>query len=854
MTKQCLEAYEKFLLDNKVIEQKLSADQRTKLQNEYERTRKVAEDKNLDLTSTEGDKTVADKIIEDKFKVERKQKIIEKLTNITSLGKAGHFKRDYATRVKFFIDQGHSQQKAEINALQSLIWDTNDVRGGSPLLEIFKSKQIELQGELTALTLKHFGVTFDRFFINRNKQNREDFIRELIHIEQTKNTKGESVTGNTKAQAVARGYFKIKVKKMANRILTGDDGSISNVNQRIVWDKKLVGKLTKEQFVQKHFNDLNEAVHGTRDIDKKRVLEETYDQITLGDGDWRKVGDKIQAGNKKSLRKKTPIIQFKDGEAFLRVHEEYSRVGIEQQIITDIREFARQDAIQNFFGPNINPIRNFLTREGNRLNSHQVDGSLIAMDQMLSPNKYENNNTYAAFQSAKNLQVASKLGTATFTAMIDVPTAILAGKSIFGIPYHQTVKLLTAGVKLSAKEERLWAQEMGFIFDDMIGRFGEEIGGGATFGGWTTKKINTASQVLLKASYLQQWTNNLRGAVAGLYSRQIGKAIKNKTPFNKLNKGMQEALAKYGIDDVSRGGESAWSRLLNNDVLDARGFIDMRKLGDLDRVFENAFGKTSLSTNLTTLFNDVSRTLVIEGNDFDKSAARFFGDNRKVFGAAVDALMQFKQIPVGIFRKIILRHWKNNSAANTIAFASGMFVITTLMGAIVNDLKDYSKGRQVRKVNSLDKWTRAAITGGGLGIVSDVFMEMGGEDFINAVFKGEKPNVRLSSEWSNLLGPVFGDGMKLMEGIIKLGASPFVDDKDYAKLQLRNLTQTGLGLVPLQNLWWAQMVFRKYIHEFLLEAIDGKTYRLKERTAERRAREERKNGDLNNFLYEKVLP
>ena len=48
------------------------------------------------------------------------------------------------------------------------------------------------------------------------------------------------------------------------------------------------------------------------------------------------------------------------------------------------------------------------------------------------PHTYEYNNTYARWQNAKLLQVGSKLGTAFITALLDIPNAVVAGKTIFG--------------------------------------------------------------------------------------------------------------------------------------------------------------------------------------------------------------------------------------------------------------------------------------------------------------------------------------------------------------------------------------------------------------------------------------
>jgi hypothetical protein len=103
-----------------------------------------------------------------------------------------------------------------------------------------------------------------------------------------------------------------------------------------------------------------------------------------------------------------------------------------------------------------------------------------------------------------------------------------------------------------------------------------------------------------------------------------------------------------------------------------------------------------------------------------------------------------------------------------------------------------------------------------------------------------------------LLGPVLSDGIKIGEGLLKFAASG--DDEAYERRQLSNLTSVGLGLLPLQNLWWAQMLIRKYIGEFTLEYVDPRGYRERERRLNNRAREERLNGAYNNFIFTDILP
>ena len=80
-----------------------------------------------------------------------------------------------------------------------------------------------------------------------------------------------------------------------------------------------------------------------------------------------------------------------------------------------------------------------------------------------------------------------------------------------------------------------------------------------------------------------------------------------------------------------------------------------------------------------------------------------------------------------------------------------------------------------------------------------LYSQLGGEDFINAVSQGEKMK-RSPFDAVQLLGPIAPDGIKLGEGLLKFGTSPFVDDEAYAKKQLSNSTSVGLGLVPITKL------------------------------------------------------
>jgi len=840
MAKVCFDNFEKD------TGQKLDKNTREQLDTEHTEIRRSSQTQGIDAEAEVDGVKFTDKIVEDETNVEVLELLDDFMAQADSFQKTSTFKRDLQNNIQALMDeQNLSLDKATEKALVSMIFDTNDTRGSVPFLELIKSQQNNFLQDFNEITLRISGKTFDDYIAN--KKNYEAFYKELFEIENNP-TRNDSTTKNVEAFNIAKEFYELKMGLVANRIVAGDKASFATARTRIVWDKDIVAKMGKQEFIQKHINELDEGVHGTT-IQREKVLDDLYEHLTQGNANWRTAGDTAQKGrSQKFLRRKQPVLQWKDGETFLRIHKSYSRVGLQQQLMTDIGEFTRDTAIRQFLGSNPQQMVNFINRTARTVKkSSAMNGALDKLDQVLNPHDYEYNNSYAWIQSFLNLQVASKLGSAPITATLDIPTAIIAGKGLFSLDFSQTIKLLTNPFKLSLNEEKRWAQEAALVFDDMVGRLSDNNTAGSTITGKGHKAVDYIAQKSMKISFLQQWTMATRGAVQGIMSRKLGTFITNKTAFKDLPKPLQGALKKYGIDDVSRGGEPAWTRLLRTQPINERGFVNMRLLDE--QVFETAFGNQSLRTKMTTLFNDVGKTLTIEGNDYDRALATFFSDDRRVIGALIKAATQFKGIAVAVWRKTFYRYKKQNGTMNMLMYGSAQIAALSAMGYFINQAKDYAAGRE--PLQGGKAWARALVTGGGAGIASDLFLQVGGEDLFTAITTGEKQYIRGEDIIFGLLGPVFSDAAKLTSGALNLAQTPFTDDEDFRKT-LRPLTRTLADTIPLQNLWWARMVIRKYVHEALQEIADPKGWRERERRLDKRAREERRNGNYNNVLYESL--
>lgn len=841
MAKICFDNFEKETgqaLDKKTREQ---------LDREHIDIRQSSQQQGIDAEAEVDGVKFTDKAVEDGTNTEVLELLDDFMAQADGFQKTSSFKRDLQNNITRLMDENKnmSLDVATQKAIVSMIFDTNDTRGAVPFLELIKSTKNNMLMDLNDITLRYSGKTFDDYIAN--KKNYEAFYKELFEIE-TNPTRVDSVTGNREAFDIAKDFHKMKMGIVANRIISGDKTSFGNAKSRIIWDKDAVAKKTKQQFIDEHINDLDETVHGSL-VERQNVLNDLYEHLTQGNANWRTAGDTAQKGrSKKFLRRKAPILQWKDGDTFLRLHKSYSRVGLQGQLMADISEFARETAVKQFLGNNPQQMVNFIKRTaGTVKKTSEINGALDKLDQTLNPHDYEYNNTYAWIRSFLNLQIASKLGSAPITATLDIPTAIIAGKGLFSLDFSQTIKLLTNPFKLSLNEEKRWANEMALVFDDMVGRLSDENTSGATFTGKGHKAADYIAQKSMKISFLQQWTNATRGAVQGILSRKIGSYIAKGTQFKDLPKPLQDALRKYGIDDVARGGEPAWTRLLRTQPLNERGFVNIRQLDE--QVFETAFGNQSLRTKMTTLFNDVGKTLTIEGNDYDRALVTFFSDDRKFAGAIFKAMTQFKSIAVAVWRKTIWRYKKQNGTLNTLMYGSAQIASLTAMGYFINQAKDYVAGRE--PLEGGEAFARALVTGGGLGIASDLFLQVGGEDLFTAITTGEAQYIRGEDIIFGLLGPVFSDAAKLTGGALNLAQTPFTEDEDFRK-KLRPLTRAVADTIPLQNLWWARMVIRKYLHEALQEIADPKGWKDQQKRLEKRAKDQRRNGNYNNVLYESL--
>lgn len=171
-------------------------------------------------------------------------------------------------------------------------------------------------------------------------------------------------------------------------------------------------------------------------------------------------------------------------------------------------------------------------------------------------------------------------------------------------------------------------------------------------------------------------------------------------------------------------------------------------------------------------------------------------------------ILQFKSVPVGIFRQ----HWETANSLPTwgakTAYMAKFAGYGMLMGALATELKAIVNGQNPRNmnVNSEDGrkfWTEALASGGGLGIYGDLFAN-------GQTMQGAGAET------------LFGPGFTTLSDIVREGRQALEDaekgesEHPYALKALRIIRRNAL---PLMNLWYLKAAFNRLVYDHAQEQL-----------------------------------
>lgn len=680
--------------------------------------------------------------------------------------------------------------------------------------------------ELIEAATSKEGVSLGRqalmaIFDAENPKMTADIVREIYKL-------ADGSTGNPMAQKAARAWLDT-IEELRTRFNAagGDVGALDygytpqpHDTARI---RKAAGRVDrpagmsdadfKKYEMQKHGEAWAEKVLPL--VDRTRYLME--DGARMSDDDLRAMLVKMHetlasegvnkmepgkftgSGKRANKGSDSRELHFADGDAWTAYMQEFGRGSIYDAMMGHVSRMARDITLIERYGPDTAGQARLQFDEARIADGKSASEPLTPWH-TVSPETYfriitgevgtpKSEALARTGSMVRNLQTAAKLGSAIVSAVTDLGTlAITAGYN--KLPYWQVVKDIAAQ---SSSEARDFMSAHGMIADsiaDNLNRWsGDHIGSN-----WSGKIANS----VMKASLLNAWTDGLRQGFTMTMNAGLAKLA--KTDWASLAGYDKERLLKAGIT------EADWAIVQKAPLTTYKG----RELLTPQGIREA--GDPSLAAKVFGFIHDEAEYAVLNPDLTARAVTTLGGiQSGTLQGELIRTAMQFKSFPISM----ITRHWGRlaestdaNGApmmANRAIYAFSLMVTTMALGAVAVQAKQMLAGKDPIDMtpddaNGAKFWAKAAMQGGGLSIMGDLFLTDP-----SATFGDQAGNFA-----KNVLGPTIGSASDLVLKNVAGNIWEASKGKDtHWEAELLQWTRSN---TPGASLWWVKPMIE---HGFL---------------------------------------
>ncbi len=546
------------------------------------------------------------------------------------------------------------------------------------------------------------------------------------------------------------------------------------------------------------------------------LLADTYESIrTEG---WSRVEPSGQAKGKSIAARRADhrFLKFNSYDDWLAYQDEFGGGDAFTAMMGYVDGMARDIAAMRALGPNPPATVRFLqdtiikeAKVSGGPDKLKVENRASARAQQLktlydhyigSANAPVDGRVARALATTRGLLTAAQLGSAALSAVSDINFGRLAA-AYNGIPQFRVMRRQLKLLNPVNAEDRRLAARLGLVADTWTNVSAAQVRfiGDVVPVEWSRR----ITDGVLRASGLSAWTDAGRQAFGlefmGFLADNAGKS------HNTLPRALKNSFERYSI------APEDWEILRKTDLYeqDKGGFLrpdDVRVRADLDAGRANELAVKLLDMiNTETQFAVPSTSL--------RGRAAIMGDARPgtIAGELLRSTLMYKNFAITMYYTHIQRAIGQASLADKLGYTANLIVGATLMGALSIQLKEISKGKDPRPMNSGNFLVAAMAQGGGLGIFGDF---------------------------------VFADVNRFGFGLEQTVAGPVVNlGTDLSKLTVGNLRELAQGkdtkvaqeagrfvgrYAPGTSLWYARAALQNGIIDNLVELADpGVTARWK---------------------------
>ena len=622
----------------------------------------------------------------------------------------------------------------------------------------------------------------------------KDTVRE-IHGQSTGNAKAKQ---SAESWAKSSEYLRERYNRAGGFIAKRNDYGMPQTH-----DQKKVAKSTSDKWIEYVTPLLNrEAMVNAEgrimsDAELLDGLREAFTSISTG-GQNKKVAGQFSGGGSLSNRhQESRFLIFKDAESWIDYQEEFGSPDFFNTMTGHVRGMASEIAMLEVLGPNPNHaykyLRDMTEDDGNMGLLDSVWDVVNGSADMISVNRESIAKGTAA---TRHLLMSAQLGGAAISAITD-PVYGKMTRAFNGIPSTKMFMQTLNQLNPADESDRAFAAHMGLVMDGMT----SQALAGSRFSGEIDPAGNAAkvSETIFRASGLTSWTNSQRNAF-GLdfqwhLGRQMGKSLIDvETKF-------QSAIRRYGITDED------WE-IMRSAPLEEHGGATYFRPQNLNKLDLPASTVDNIATKVLEAMN-TEMDFAVPTPDARVRAITTGGGAKRgtAFGEIARMGMMYKSFSITQFNL----HMNRSGPKFAGVYALRLGISLTLMGAVALQMKEVSKGREPRDMESWEFWGAAMMQGGGLGIFGDFISTsgIGNNRYGNSVI----------ATAAGPAGSLVEDTFRLAGSLYDLSSDPFTgDDTNFGREATRLLKR----YTPANNLWYARLLLERGIFDNLEEMADPK--------------------------------
>ena len=557
----------------------------------------------------------------------------------------------------------------------------------------------------------------------------------------------------------------------------------------------------------------------------RELLEYSYDTLSSNGANKTEIGRQSFGGNSKvtSRHSESRVLHFKDAESWMEYQSEFGGMPFVDLVEAHINGLSKDIAlVENLGSSPRNSMRILMDAAEQKDWQKGLDADTTAKSRKRAQTMFDEFTGQNTPQSEvlanlglayRSMNVASMLGGTTLSSITD-QAMIAKTASVHGIAFRKTFGELISQLNPKNKEDRELAHSLGLATEEMLGSIARWSDDGLTSVHGKSQKLarvssGVASQVM-RVSGLNALTAASKVGFSKMLMEKYGRLSRSKA-WADLDATDRELMEKTGLS------ERAWEVVrLADPVVDRKGnqLMSARSIYQIPDDKLKAFGdpqkvRDEVASQFQAHLLDEQGMAVVEAGLRERTWMSAGQKKGTGMGEIMKSMLQFKSFPAAFLMRHGSRAMAQDGVKGKAAYGFSLFAMTTLLGALVVQLKELANGNDPQTMwdsddpqKTMNFLTRSAIQGGGLSILGDILVA------------GTDTSGRSATDF--MVGP-FGSDAKAVLGLTVGNFTQYYEDKDTnaANEAFRLLK----GKIPAQNLWYTKAATNRMIFDEMQDMI-----------------------------------